>query len=370
MVPSRISLHPTRHLLTPEERAEKMASLAFGRVFTEHMVTIRYDEKRGWHDGRLEPYAPIQVDPAASVFHYGQAIFEGFKAYRQRDGSIAMFRPEENARRFISSAKRLAMPPLAEDLFLEAADVLVRSEQAWVPPAIGESLYLRPVMIATEAGLGVRPAHEYLFMLFGSPAAAYFKNGIKPVSVWVSRDYVRAAVGGTGHTKCAGNYAVSLVAQRQALEEGCDQVVWLDAVERRYVEEMGGMNLFFVYGDGKNVRLFTPALTGSLLPGVTRDSILRLAEDLGWSAEEGTLSFEQWRKDVESGALKEVFACGTAAVITPVGKVKSRDVSFTIGGGETGPVATKLREILLNIQHGRAADRHGWMHLVEGTEAQ
>lgn len=364
MAHSRIALHPVQHRLSAVEREKKMAGPAFGRVFTENMVTIAYDEGQGWHDGSLRPYAPIELDPAASVLHYGQAIFEGFKAYRQTDDSVAMFRPEENARRFIASAERLAMPPLPEDLFLEAAEVLIDSERAWVPPHVGESLYLRPLMIATEAGLGVRPALRYLFLLFCSPAGAYFKNGVKPVSVWISQDYVRAVRGGTGHTKCAGNYAASLVAQRQALAEGCDQVVWLDALEHRFVEEMGGMNLFFVYRSGEKVRLMTPALTGSLLPGVTRGSILQMARDLGWEAEEGTLSVEQWRADIESGAMTEVFACGTAAVITPVGVVKSTTGTFSIGQGETGPIASLLREKLLDIQHGRAADGHGWMHSV------
>ncbi len=367
MADSRILLSPTKQPLSAEERAKKMTDLGFGRVYTENMVTIRFDQKRGWHDGKLEPYAPIQLDPAASVLHYGQAIFEGFKAYRQADGGVAMFRPEANAERFVASAERLAMPPLPVDLFLSAADILVRSEQAWVPPRVGESLYLRPLMIATEAGLGVRPASEYLFLLFCSPAGAYFKNGVKPVSVWISQDYVRAAKGGTGHTKCAGNYAASLVAQRQALEKGCDQVVWLDAVERRFVEEMGGMNLFFVYKDGENARLVTPALTGSLLPGVTRASLLQMARDIGFQAVEGTVSIEDWEADVASGKMTEVFACGTAAVITPVGTVKSRGGSFTIGDGGTGPVAELLRGRLLDLQHGRAPDPHGWMRRIEAS---
>lgn len=364
MAPPSIAQKPTTSPLSRTEREAKMADPTFGRVFIEHMVRARYEEGRGWYDAELVPYAPIQLDPAASVLHYGQAIFEGFKAYRQADGGIATFRPEANARRFLSSAERLAMPGLPEDLFVRAADTLISQDREWVPSAHGESLYLRPLMIATEAALGVRPAHEYLFLLVGSPAGAYFKNGVRPVSVWVSTDYVRAARGGTGHTKCAGNYAASLVAQRQALAEGCDQVVWLDAIERRYVEEMGGMNLFFVYQSGKKVRLLTPALTGTLLPGVTRDSLLVLARDLGYEAEEGTLSVEQWRRDVESGAMTEAFACGTAAVITPIGTVKSDRGSFTIRGGETGTVATRLREALLDLQHGRTPDRHGWLHRV------
>lgn len=364
MAASRFAIHSKEHLMSADERAARLSNLGFGRVFTEHMVTLRHDENEGWHDGQLVPYGKIELDPAASVLHYGQAIFEGFKAYRQPDGSIATFRPEANAERFLTSAERLAMPGLPVDLFVEAADVLIRHEQAWVPPHVGESLYLRPLMIATEAALGVRPAKEYLFLLFGSPSGAYFPKGIRPVSVWIANDYVRAAPGGTGNAKCAGNYAASLVAQRQANLEGCEQVVWLDAIERKFVEEMGGMNLFFVYQKGESVRIVTPRLTGTLLAGVTRHSLLTLARDLGFEAEEGTMSVEQWQADLQSGAMTEVFACGTAAVITPVGQVKSSDGSVLIHGGETGPVAARLRSALLDIQHGLAPDRHGWMHQV------
>lgn len=364
MSTSRIDLRPKTHPMTPDERAEVMSNLGFGRHFTEHMIVIPYKDPEGWTRGALQPYRPLQLDPAASVLHYGQAIFEGFKAYRQQDGSVKTFRPDANARRFAASAKRLAMPEMPPDLFVEAADVLIAQDRGWVPSAIGESLYVRPLMIATEAALGVRPAKEYLFVLFGSPSGAYFPRGIKPVTVWISLDYVRAAPGGTGAAKCAGNYAASLVAQKQSLEQGCDQVVWLDAVERKFVEEMGGMNLFFVYEDGGKTRLVTPKLTGSLLPGVTRDSILTLATDLGFEAEERLVSVEEWRADLSSGKMTEVFACGTAAVITPVGAVKSSAGEWTVGDGQTGPVAAKLRDILLSIQHGSAPDPHGWMHTV------
>ena len=236
---------------------------------------------QGWHDAQLTAYEPLQLDPSAMVLHYGQAIFEGIKAYRQPDGGVAIFRPEENARRFNRSAARLAMPELPEELFLEAVDALVDIDRAWVPTAEGQSLYLRPFMIATEAQVGMRPAHEYLFLLIAFPVTPFFSGEVKPVTVWLSDEYVRAAVGGTGEAKCAGNYAGSLLAQRQAAEKGCDQVVWLDAVERRWVEEMGGMNLFFVFDDGDGARLLTPALTGTLLPGVVRDSLIALAPELG-----------------------------------------------------------------------------------------
>jgi branched-chain amino acid aminotransferase len=364
MASPRIALRPAVSTTNSAERSQRMQNLGFGQVYTENMVRIAYNQEQGWHSAALVPYGPIQLDPAASVLHYGQAVFEGFKAYRQKDGGIAAFRPDANARRFRSSAERLAMPPLPEELFIEAADVLIRQEQDWVPPSLGESLYLRPLMLATEAALGVRPSREYLFLLFGSPSGAYFPQGVKPVSVWISRDYVRAIPGGTGHTKCAGNYAASLVAQRQAKTEGCDQVIWLDARERRYIEEMGGMNLFFVYERAGQVRLVTPSLTGSLLPGVTRDSILQLARDLGYEAQETMLSVDDFQAHVEDGMMTEVFACGTAAVITPVGEVKSKTGGFAINNGETGPVAARLREALLNIQHGHAPDVHGWMHAI------
>ncbi len=360
---SKIELKPSPAPLSPDERARRMNKPTFGTVFTDHMVTVRYRDS-AWGTGALEPYAAISLDPAASVLHYGQAIFEGFKAYQQKDGGVATFRPDANARRFANSARRLAMPVLPEDLFVEAADALIRKDRAWVPPAVGESLYIRPLMIATEAALGVRPAREYLFVVLASPSAAYFPKGVKPVSVWISKDFVRAAPGGTGDAKCAGNYAASLVAQRQALQQGCDQVVWLDAVERRYVEEMGGMNLFFVYQQGGRTRLVTPKLTGTLLPGVTRDSVLQLAPELGYETEERLLSVDEWRRDLQSGAMTEVFACGTAAVITPVGTAKSKDGEWTIHGGQAGPVASKLRETLLGIQHGELEDLHGWMHRV------
>lgn len=359
-----ISLRPQPSRLSREERSAQLSDLGFGRIYAENMVTATHTVERGWHDAKLVPYAPISLDPAASVLHYGQAIFEGFKAYRQRGGGIATFRPEENARRFRASAERLAMPPLPEQLLIDAADALIRQERDWVPPQLGESLYLRPLMIATEAGLGVRPAKEYLFLLMASPCGAYFPQGVKPVSVWVSRDYVRAAPGGTGHTKCAGNYAASLVAQRQAKEMGCDQVIWLDACERENIEEMGGMNLFFVYKKGKSVKLVTPTLSGSLLPGITRDSLLRLAADLGYEALEQTVTMSRFESDLKSGAMTEVFACGTAAVITPVGEVKSDRGSLVVHGGEPGPIASQLREMLLAIQHGQAADPHGWCHSV------
>ncbi len=344
------------------EREALMADPGFGRVHTDHMVAIRWSAERGWHDARLTAYEPLQLDPSAMVLHYGQAIFEGLKAYRQPDGGVAVFRPEENAKRFNRSAARLAMPELPTELFLGAVDTLVDVDRAWVPTAEGQSLYLRPFMIATEAQVGMRPAHEYLFLLIAFPVTPFFSGEVKPVTVWLSDEYVRAAVGGTGEAKCAGNYAGSLLAQRQAAEKGCDQVVWLDAVERRWVEEMGGMNLFFVLDGG--TRLVTPALTGTLLPGVVRDSLLHIAPELGLTVEQGRISVDDWRKGAEDGSLTEVFACGTAAVIAPVGRAKSRQGEWTMGDGSSGEVTLRLRSALLDLQYGRAADPYGWMHVV------
>jgi len=347
------------------EREALMADPGFGRVHTDHMVAIRWTEDRGWHQATLSAYAPLTLDPSAMVLHYGQAIFEGLKAYRQPDGGVAVFRPLENARRFNRSAHRLAMPELPEELFLAAVEALVGVDAAWVPSAPGQSLYLRPFMIATEAQVGMRPAHEYLFLLIAFPVTPFFPGEVRPVTVWLSAEYVRAAVGGTGEAKCGGNYAGSLLAQRQAAEKGCDQVVWLDAVERRWVEEMGGMNLFFVFSEGGRSRLLTPALTGTLLPGVVRDSLIALAPDLGIEVEQGRISVEQWQRGCADGSLTEVFACGTAAVIAPVGRVKSTTAEWQIGDGAPGKVTMRLRTALLDLQNGRQPDTHGWMHRID-----
>ncbi|MFJ8966253.1 branched-chain amino acid aminotransferase [Lentzea sp. NPDC102401] len=353
---------PHPHPATPERVAEVLAKPGFGQHFTDHMVTIRWNREKGWHDAEVGPYSTLALDPAAMVLHYGQAIFEGLKAYRQPDGSIASFRPEANAERFRSSARRMAMPELPDELFLESVRQILAVDDRWVPSAEEESLYLRPFMISTEKGLGVRPASEYLYVLIASPAGSYFASGVRPVSVWLSTEYVRAAPGGTGAAKFAGNYAASLVAQAQAAEKGCDQVVWLDAVERRWVEEMGGMNLFFVFGD----KVITPELTGTLLPGITRSSLLALAAELGLTVEERRISTDEWEKANASGELTEVFACGTAAVITPVGHVKHAGGEFDIADGGTGSVTKQLRERLTGLQHGHVADTHGWMTKLWG----
>jgi len=345
-----------------EVRAGILAEPGFGRYFTDHMVSIDYSEGQGWHNAQVLPYGPITVDPSAVVLHYAQEVFEGLKAYRWNGDAIVSFRPEANAARLQRSSRRLAIPELPEELFIESLRQLIAVDSAWVPPAGGEeSLYLRPFVIATEPGLGVRPATEYRYLLIASPAGAYFKGGIKPVSVWLSTEYVRASPGGTGAAKFGGNYAASLLAQAEAAEHGCDQVVWLDAIERRYVEEMGGMNLFFVFGSGGSARLVTPELSGSLLPGITRDSLLQLATDAGFAIEERKIDVEEWRKGVATGEITEVFACGTAAVITPVSHVKYGDGEFTVADGEPGEVTMALRDTLTGIQRGTFADTHGWM---------
>ncbi|WP_030900299.1 branched-chain amino acid aminotransferase [Streptomyces sp. NRRL F-5126] len=358
MTTPTIELKPSSNLVPAADRERILANPGFGRYFTDHMVTIRWTEGRGWHDAQLVPYAPLSLDPANMTLHYAQTIFEGLKAYRSADGSVATFRPEANARRFQRSARRMAMPELPEELFIGACDALVKQDIDWVPGAGEESLYLRPFMFATEVGVGVHPANEFLFMVIASPAGAYFKGGVKPVSVWISEEYVRAAPGGTGEAKAGGNYASSLLAQAEATERGCDQVVWLDGIERKWVEEMGTNNLFFVYGD----RMVTPAFSGSLLAGIVRDSLLTIAADLGYEVAEERISVEDWRRAAADGTLTEVFGCGTAAVITPVGQVRSKGGDWTVPA--PGDVTMRLRKALLDIQTGAAKDVHGWLHPV------
>jgi branched-chain amino acid aminotransferase len=357
----RLSGQPT----PAAKREQVLAAPGFGRVFTDHMITIRWSQDQGWHDAQLQPYGPFTLDPATAVFHYAQEIFEGLKAYRQAGGAIVAFRPYANAARFNRSAARMAMPELPPEVFVRSLELLVSHDRQWVPAAEGRSLYLRPFMIATQRGLGVsHPASEYLFAVIASPAAGYFSDRVRPLSVWLSREHTRAAPGGTGEAKCGGNYAAAFAGQCQALAHGCDQVVWLDAFEHALVEELGGMNLFFVYGSGPQARIMTPALTGTLLAGITRDSLLKLGPDLGIPAEEGRISVDEWREGCASGEITEVFACGTAAVITPVGQVKSAAGEWAVGDGTPGPVTMRLREELLGIQYGHRPDPYGWIHRI------
>ena len=344
-----------------DERAARLVDPGFGRVFTDHMVTIRYAEGKGWHDAVIGPRGPLTLDPATAVFHYAQEIFEGMKAYRLDDGGIGLFRPEANARRFRQSARRMAMAELPEALFLRSIEELVRIDRDWIPAIDGGALYLRPFMIASEVFLGVKPASEYLYMVIASSVGGYFKGGAPSITIWVSGDYTRAAPGGTGAAKCGGNYASSLIAQAEAIAQGCDQVVFLDAVERRYVEELGGMNLFFVFDDGE---IRTPPLGGTILPGITRESILTLAAEEGLRVSEAPYALDDWRADAASGRLRETFACGTAAVVTPVGHVASAEGRFSIGNGGPGAVTLRLRERLVAIQRGAAPDPHGWVHRI------
>ena len=325
------------------------------------MIRIDWDARSGWHAGELKPYAPLLLDPGTSVLHYAQAVFEGLKAFRQIDGGVASFRPDAHAARFQRSSRRLALPELPESTFIEAIEELIKVDADWVPSAAEHSLYLRPFMFASEVSLGVHPSPEVTFLLIASPSGSYFPSGVKPVTVWLSEDFSRAAPGGTGAAKTGGNYAGGLLAQAQAAEKGCDQVVWLDSHEHRWVEEMGGMNLCFVFGSGTRARLMTPALTGTLLPGITRDALLKLGADLGYQVEEGRISTQEWKAGCSDGSLTEVFACGTAAVITPVGSVKSAQGDWLVGDGKPGTVTMRLRQALVDIQRGSAPDPHGWM---------
>ncbi len=344
----------------PRPVAEREAILAdpgFGKFFTDHLARATWTKGSGWSDLRVEAYAPLQLDPAAAVLHYAQEIFEGLKAYRHADGSVWGFRPEANAARFARSAKRLALPALPAETFLASLEALVATDIDWVPSGGETSLYLRPFMFASEAFLGVRPSNQVDYLLIASPAGAYFSGGVKPVSIWLSQEYSRAAPGGTGAAKCGGNYAASLLAQSEASEHGCDQVCFLDAIEHRWVEELGGMNLYFVYDDGSVV---TPPTSGTILEGVTRDSILTLLRERGLQVKEQRVDIADWRADAASGRLTEVFACGTAAVVTPVGRLVEPDAEHATKG--SGEVTMGIRQALLDLQYGRAEDTHGWLH--------
>lgn len=345
------------HAASTERRADVLQNPGFGKNFTDHMVAVSWSVDQQWHNARVQPYGPISLDPAAAVLHYAQELFEGMKAYAHEDGSIWTFRPQANARRMNKSARRLAMPDLSEELFLESLRQLVEIDRDWVPRGGENSLYLRPFMFASESFLGVRPAHSYEYMVIASPAGPYFSGGVKPLRLWLSTDYTRAAAGGTGEAKCGGNYAASLAPQMQGIDKGCDQVVFLDAMERRWIEELGGMNLFFVFDDGSIV---TPEL-GTILEGVTRQSIVTLAREAGHKVTERKISVDEWRDGVTAGRISEIFACGTAAVITPVTSLVDADGETDLGATGFGPVASSLRQRLLDLQYGRAEDRHGWM---------
>jgi branched-chain amino acid aminotransferase len=339
-------------------------NLGFGIHFTNHMFSQKYAPGRGWHEARIHAHGPLSLDPSAAVLHYGQEIFEGTKAYRRPDGDINLFRPWENMRRFNASAARMAMPTVDEEEHLAAIIQLIELDSHWVPSQPGTALYIRPVMIATDNALGVHASSNYLHYVILSPVASYFREGFNPVPVYISHQYRRAVRGGTGAVKTGGNYAASLLVSTEAKAKGYSQVLWLDAVEGRFVEEVGAMNICFVY-EGKHI--VTPPLSGSILAGVTRDSVLTLGRELGYSVAEERLDVNEMLADVQSGRITEVFGCGTAAVIIPVGKFGYRDGEYIINNNECGPIAQQIYRELTDIQYGRVADRFDWTLTIPGN---
>ncbi|MDR3107493.1 MAG: branched-chain amino acid aminotransferase [Bifidobacteriaceae bacterium] len=360
---SRFALEPHPSPVSPERRAALLEAPAFGTVFTDHMARITWRAGgagwAGWRDRRLVPYGPLELSPATSALHYAQEIFEGLKAYRWPDGSIRTFRPTANAERFARSARRLALPELPVEDFLDSLAALVEVDQAWVPSQPGTSLYLRPFMFASEPFIGVRASHEVSYLVIASPVGAYFKGGVAPVSIWVDQDYHRAGPGGTGAAKCGGNYAASLVSQETAYSHGCEQVLFLDAATSTHLEELGGMNVVVVMADGSVV---TPPTSGTILEGVTRSSLLQLVRDRGLAVTERPVELADLLTGLRSGAVAEVFACGTAAVVTPVGRLAGADFDVTVGDGHPGALTMSLYEELTGIQYGRVKDRHDWTH--------
>ena len=351
-------IHPSDAPAPVADREAALASPQFGVVFTDHMARVSWTHASGWADRRVEKYGPLQVDPATAVLHYGQEIFEGLKAYRHPDGSVWTFRPEANARRFAQSARRLALPELPEADFLAAIQALVEVDREWVPSGEETSLYLRPFMYASEAFLGVRPSLEAEFLVIASPVGPYFPGGVRPVSIWVSQQYHRAGAGGTGAAKCGGNYAASLLPQQEAYAKGFEQVCFLDDRTGTQLEELGGMNVMVVHADGS---VATPPVSGTILEGVTRSSILTLLSEAGHEVSERPVLLSELRAGLADGSVTEVFACGTAAVMTPIGRLASDDFDLVVGDGSAGPVTSRIRAQLTDIQYGRASDPHGWM---------
>lgn len=348
-----ITIERTQH---PKQKPTDQTRLGFGNYYTDHMFLMNYDEGKGWHDPRIVPYGPIELDPAAMCLHYGQEVFEGLKAYRTEDGRILLFRPDRNMARLNSSNERLCIPAIDEAFAVEAIKKLVSVDQDWIPTAEGTSLYIRPFIFATEAQVGVHPAQELLFAIILSPVGAYYPEGLNPVKIYVEDKYVRAVRGGMGYTKTGGNYAASLKAQDEAEKVGYTQVLWLDGVERKYIEEVGTMNVFFVIDD----EIITPELQGSILPGVTRMSCIELLKKQGYKVSERRLSIEEVAKAADAGKLKEAFGSGTAAVISPIGELKWDEKVMTINNGEIGPVSQHLYDTLTGIQWGKLLDPYGW----------
>jgi branched-chain amino acid aminotransferase len=340
-----------------------------GELFTGHMFSMLWSAREGWHEPTLGPLENLSLHPGTIGLHYGQAIFEGLKAFRQADGSMAVFRPRDNARRFQRSARRMAMPELPEDAFLAAIERLVAADASWLPAGSPHSLYLRPLMFATDRSLMLRPSDGYRFLLMAFVAGGFFGERVEALSVRVNHDHPRAMPGGTGGVKVAGNYAPTFLAQIEAAQEDCQQVLWLDSVERRWIEEMSGMNLFLVRGRGSDAEIVTPRLTGTLLPGVTRDTLLTVAGRLGLGASQERISLDRFRAgSAPGGEFTEAFACGTAAVVTPVGRVRDVGGDWTLGDGGPGPVTMMMRRALVDVQHGVAPDLDGWLHRIPGSE--
>ena len=348
-----ITIERTQH---PKQKPTDQTRLGFGNYYTDHMFLMNYDPEHGWHDGRIVPYAPFQIDPAAMCLHYGQEVFEGLKAYRTEDGRILLFRPDRNMARLNSSNERLCIPAIDEAFAVEAIKKLVSVDQDWIPTAEGTSLYIRPFIFATEAQVGVHPAQELLFAIILSPVGAYYPEGLNPVKIYVEDKYVRAVRGGMGYTKTGGNYAASLKAQDEAEKVGYTQVLWLDGVERKYIEEVGTMNVFFVIDD----EIVTPELQGSILPGVTRMSCIELLKKQGYKVSERRLSIEEVAEAADAGKLKEAFGSGTAAVISPIGELKWDEKVMTINNGEIGTISQHLYDTLTGIQWGKLPDPYGW----------
>jgi branched-chain amino acid aminotransferase len=344
----------------PKPRITDESKLAFGKQFTDRMFVMEYDSGRGWHSPRIQPYAPFTLDPAAAVLHYAQEIFEGLKAFRRQDGRIALFRAGDNVRRFNRSADRMCMPEVDPNFFLESLKTLVRLEADWVPRSEGTSLYIRPTMIATDPYLGVKPSESYLCYVILSPVGAYYKGGFSPVKIWISDEFVRSAPGGTGEAKTGGNYAASLRASMEATRQGFDQVLWLDAVHRKFVEEVGSMNICFLY----NGKVVTSPLKGTILDGVTRRSVMTLARELGLAVEERALTVDEILDGAASGLLTEAFGTGTAAVVSPVRQFTYRDRTATVGNGQAGELTMRLYNTLTGIQYGKLPDPHGWVEVL------
>jgi len=347
------------HKVPEQNRKEKpdQAKLGFGQYFSDHLFSMRWTREKGWHDAAIRPYEDFSLDPAAMVFHYGQAIFEGLKAYRGRDGSILLFRPRQNFERMNQSALRMCMPRIPEQRMIQALKSLVYLDRDWIPTAPGATLYLRPTMVATEPALGLRPSDEYLFFIIASPVGAYYAEGFNPVKIYVEDHYVRAVPGGVGAAKTAGNYAASVKALTEAQKKGYSQVLWLDALEHRYIEEVGTSNVFFVLDH----ELVTPPLGGTILPGITRDSVLQLGRDWGMKVVERPIAIDEVIEAADNGTLQEVFSTGTAAVISPLGELCYKDRVITINNGETGPLARRLFDTLQGIQYGELPDPHDWI---------